>query len=245
MQFDDASGRLILPNLYNTRDLGGMPYGDGKKTASHRLIRSDALTHITSSVADELASYPVNAIIDLRSEAEATNYPDQIKDDPRFTYYNIPLLVVNADDVDNSFIRNVIATSLGDMYVWMWENAKERFAMVLRTILKERPGTVLFHCAHGKDRTGLITAIFYLLMGVSYENIIQNYAVSYEYVAELVAPLIADTEEKVHHIYRSDATNMQKLLAHFDKEYGGDITKYLLSCGLSTGEIESLKQVLL
>ena len=58
MQFDEASGRLILPNLYNTRDLGGMTYGNGPKTALHRLIRSDALNHITSQEPDDLAPKP-------------------------------------------------------------------------------------------------------------------------------------------------------------------------------------------
>ncbi len=245
MQKDAVSGRLLLPNLYNARDLGNMPYGAGRKTASCRLIRSDALDHLTSSEAEELSRYPVKAVIDLRSEAEAEAHPDTIRDDPRFTYYNIPLLVINADDVGESFIQNVISSSLGDMYVWLFENAKDRIAKVLRTILKEYPGAVLFHCAHGKDRTGLIAAIFYLLMGVSYEEIIKNYAVSYEYVRELVAPLMAGTPEHVHHIYRSDASNMEKLLAHFDKAYEGNVEKYLLSCGLSSQELESLKQVLL
>ncbi len=90
MQKDAVSGRLLLPNLYNARDLGNMPYGDGRKTASCRLIRSDALDHLTSSEAEELSRYPVKAVIDLRSEAEAEAHPDTIRDDPRFTYYNIP-----------------------------------------------------------------------------------------------------------------------------------------------------------
>jgi len=245
MEFDAVTGRLMLPDLYNARDLGGMPYGENKTTACHRLIRSDSLDRLTPAGIEALASFPVKAVIDLRSEAEATAYRDRIADDPRFKYYNIPILRINADDVGDSFIRDVISTSLGDMYVWLWENSKAYIAEVLRTILQEQPGTVLFHCAHGKDRTGLIAAIFFLLMGVSEDNIVKNYAISYEYVKELVAPLMAKTEERVHHIYRSDASNMKKLLAHFDKEYNGDIEKYLRSCDLAQEEIEALKQVLL
>ena len=245
MNFDERSGRLLIEGLYNTRELGGMVTSDGKTTSFHRLIRSDALDHLSDEAASELASYPVSVVIDLRSEEEAENHPDLICKDPRFTYYNIPLLRINADDIDNGVIVDTINTSLGHLYVWMFENSKPYFAEVFRTILKEREKTVLFHCAHGKDRTGLIAAIFYLLCNVERKKIIENYAVSYSYVEKLVAPLIASTPPNVHHIYKSDASNMERLLDHLDEKYNGDIVKFLSSCGLSEEEIGSLKNILL
>ena len=118
-------------------------------------------------------------------------------------------------------------------------------APVLRTILKEAPNPVLFHCAHGKDRTGLIAAIFYLLANVARKDIVSNYAVSYEFVKDLVAPLIASTPDHVHHIYRSDAPNMERLLSHVDRNYQGDIRIFLKSTGLSDEEIEGLTALIL
>ena len=131
------------------------------------------------------------------------------------------------------------------MYIWLLENSRPYFAEVLRTILQEKDGAVLFHCAHGKDRTGMIAAIFYLLCGVRKEDIIENYAVSYDLIQELVAPLIADTEPHVHHIYRSDASNMEMLLNYLDEKYQGDIRVYLQTAGLSVKEIEALRSRLL
>ena len=104
---------------------------------------------------------------------------------------------------------------------------------------------MLFHCAHGKDRTGLIAAIFYLLCGVERKKIVENYAVSYTYVEKLVAPLIAATPENVHHIYKSDASNMEYLLSYLDEKYDGSIEKYLLTCGLGNKEISELRSILL
>ena len=46
MQFEESSGRLLIPGQYNTRDLGGMKTKDGQTTAYHHLIRSDALDHL-------------------------------------------------------------------------------------------------------------------------------------------------------------------------------------------------------
>ena len=244
MLTDPASGRLPITGLYNARDLGGMPLPDGKKTAFHKLVRSDAPDHLDRQGIEELASYGVSVVIDLRSYQEAETHPDSILSDPRFTYYNIPLLRIDADDIKNDTIRNTIDSSLGDLYIWMLGNAGPYFAEVLRVILKETPRTVLFHCAHGKDRTGLIAAFFYLLCDASREDVIRNYAISYEYVRELVAPLIAKTPENVHHIYRSDAINMERLLAHLYDRYPGGIREYLLSIGLSNEEIGALSGIL-
>ncbi|MBP5417248.1 MAG: tyrosine-protein phosphatase [Clostridiales bacterium] len=245
MQMDTISGRLPIPGLYNARDLGAMVNSDGKALAPHRLIRSDALDHLDEHSSDLLASYPVGVIIDLRSEEEAQNHPDTVTGDPRFTCYNIPLLRVNADDINNGVITDTISTSLGHLYVWMFENSRPYFAEVLRTILREKDKTVLFHCAHGKDRTGLIAAIFYLLCGVERKKIIENYAVSYTYVEKLVAPLIAATPANVHHIYKSDASNMEFLLSYLDEKYDGQIENYLSSCELSDSEISDLRSILL
>jgi len=245
MQFEESTGRLLIPGLFNTRDLGGMKTKSGRITAFHHLIRSDALDHLKEPYITELSSFGVSVIIDLRSQEEAEAHPDTLRDDPRFTYYNIPLLRVNADDMNNQVISDCINSSLGDLYIWMFQNSRPYFAEVLRTIRKEKDRTILFHCAHGKDRTGLISAIFYLLLGVDRKDIISNYAISYTYVKELVAPLIRKNDPRVHHIYRSDAKNMEMLLSYLDKEYDGDIRKFLSLCGLSEEEIASLTSILL
>ena len=123
MQMDMRSGRLSIPGLYNARDLGAMTNADGKALACHRLIRSDALDHLDEESIRLLSEYPTDVIIDLRSEEEAQNHPDTVYSDPRFTYYNIPLLRVNADDINAGVITDTISTSLGHLYIWMLENS--------------------------------------------------------------------------------------------------------------------------
>ena len=99
----------------------------------------------------------------------------------------------------------------------------------------------MFHCAHGKDRTGVITAILYLLAGATRENIILNYKVSYDYIRPKVDPRIAKAPDVMKHALRSDAYNMETFLDHIDKAYGGDITVYLRSAGMTDEEILALK----
>jgi len=245
MTYIAKTEKLSIPGLFNARELGGMPTKDGRTIRTHRLIRSDALDHLSKEGIELLSSYPVSVVIDLRSESEASRNPDMILSDPRFTYYNYSLLPISADYQTNSLIQETIRTSLGKLYVWMAENAKEAFAQVFRAILKEAPRAVLFHCAHGKDRTGMITALLYLLCGVSREDIISNYAISYEYVKDLVAPLIAKNPPEVSHIFRSDEENIKMFLSHIDEKYDGKAEVYLESIGLTQDEISSLRDLLL
>ena len=43
---------------------------------------------------------------------------------------------------------------------------------------KDTDGALLFHCNGGKDRTGITTLFFYRLLGVSEEDILDEYAMS-------------------------------------------------------------------
>lgn len=246
MEYDILTGRLPVPGLCNARDLGVLHTQDGKALASHRLVRSDSLDRLSAQDVELLASYPIEVVIDLRTSSEASHEPDVIRDDPRFSYYNISLLQeAKGELLSNPVIVDTRSSSLGHLYVWMAEYSKKNFAEVYRVILHEAPRAVLFHCAHGKDRTGLIAALLYLLCGVSREDIIRNYAISYDYVRDLVAPLIANTPVEEQHIYRSDASNMVMFLNHLEKNYHGDAREYLRSTGLTDEEIHSLRNLLL
>ena len=64
------------------------------------------------------------------------------------------------------------------------------FAQVLHRVLSARRGRVLFHCAAGKDRTGLLSAIVLSLLGVPEETVVADYALSGEAMERLRAKLM-------------------------------------------------------
>ena len=62
---------IDLDGTANTRDVGGLPTTDGRRTVSRRLIRSDNLQDLSrSDVRLLIEDYGVAAIADLRSELE-------------------------------------------------------------------------------------------------------------------------------------------------------------------------------
>ena len=68
--------------------------------------------------------------------------------------------------------------TLAEQYVTMLECTKPVVADILRLLLKEENVPVLIHCAHGKDRTGVIIAVILGCLEVDEEIIAQDYSLS-------------------------------------------------------------------
>ena len=110
----------------------------------------------------------------------------------------------------------------------------------MRYLLNSK-GLTLYHCSHGKDRTGTITAILYLLAGASRENIIKNYKVSYNYLEKHLERSMQKMPDDMKHLLRSDEINMNIFLDYVDEKWSGDITGFLRHNGMSDEEICALK----
>jgi hypothetical protein len=68
MNFDEKTGRILIEGLHNARDLGGMTAKDGKVTAYHRLIRSDA----AGMFARESESSQMDIVLDMPRSGRLT-----------------------------------------------------------------------------------------------------------------------------------------------------------------------------
>lgn len=101
---------------------------------------------------------------------------------------------------------------------------------------------VVVHCTQGKDRTGLIVGLVLLLLGVGTEAIEADY--------QLTGPELAkEREEKVMEVRSiglpdefADCTEgyAERVKGFIDSEFGG-AEAYLEGCGVSRGQMDSLK----
>lgn len=239
--YNPENQRLFFDNLINCRELGGMPLADNKTFRNGVALRSGSPSLASSKAIQLLKDYGVKTVIDLRSEAEVNNYGNPFKDDGVTNYYNIPLFLGDPDSNEDPTMIFLETHPMGDFYVMILEELALRIVEVLRVITNETDGLILFHCAHGKDRTGIIAALLYLLAGASTNDIILNYKVSYDYAKDFLDPLIAQRAENMRHTLRSDAINMEILLNYLDKNYDLDCSKYLIKNGMTPKEIEDLK----
>jgi protein-tyrosine phosphatase len=241
MIMDPETNRLVLPHLYNARDMGGMMTRSGKRTAYKRFIRSDSPAALDEQSVDELIAYSVRTVIDLRSLQEMERTGNPFIHRPEILFRNIPLIAIDPEDRDDPTMGYLVENRLGHLYIMMLEHSREALVDVFRTIITAPEGAVVFHCLHGKDRTGLIAALLFLLAGVSRDDIVGNYAASFEYIRPLVDPLFKSMPENTHHMYRSDAENMRFLMDHIDAQYEGRADLYLQGLGFSERDIDKIR----
>ncbi len=227
--------RLPLSGSMNTRDLGGYPTLDGKITKFHIFLRSSNLKNITKDDEELLKKYGVTDIIDLRG---MTNIQDSFISDDKidtkyFNYHYIPISNKTSED----YIKNNIEKEefdFGIAYYYMLEN-KEKIKNIFE-VLANANGTVLYHCSAGKDRTGLITALIFLLCGVDKKDIVANYQVTYTYVkGQSFMTTYPPKVEKS--IPKYIETFMEKL-----EESYNSAEEFLLSCDIKKDDLEKIKE---
>ncbi len=240
--YDPDKQRLFFDDLINCRELGGMPGFGGKTFRSGIMLRSGSPSIASEKAFEELKKFGVKTVIDLRSKAELAHYGNPFMDDPDSNFYNIPLFVGDPDAKEDPTMNFLRTHSMGDFYVMMIKELGKEVVEVMRVFIKETEGYTLFHCAHGKDRTGAIAALLYMLIGASKEDIVLNYKVSYDYAKHFLDPLIADKEPVMRHTLMSDADNMVTLLKFFEDEYNLSAESYLMHYGMTQEEIDKLKE---
>ncbi|KAF2398117.1 hypothetical protein EJ06DRAFT_123856 [Trichodelitschia bisporula] len=132
----------------------------------------------------------------------------------------------------------------------------EAYAQLLRHMIARGPeGGTLVHCTAGKDRTGVICAVLLSLVGVEEEAVCWEYALTEQGLGHMkehfMTRLMASGafegfggREAAERMVRSRAENMAGTLEMVRERWGGPEGYLKTVVGLSEGEIEALKSVL-
>ncbi|MFQ5513755.1 MAG: tyrosine-protein phosphatase [Myxococcota bacterium] len=167
--------RLVALNgCLNFRELGGYPTRDGRHLRRGLLYRSDALHHMTDEdvrhVREELG---VRAVIDLRTTVEVRSEGPGPLTQPPVAYHHLPLFDGEASKANEAEPRE-LPDDLGHQYFLLLRAATGPVAHILELLAFCRAPAV-YHCAAGKDRTGVISALLLGLLGVDDEKIVEDY----------------------------------------------------------------------
>lgn len=226
--------------LLNCRELGGMPLEGGKVFKTGVFIRSGSPERLTPEQVREVKDYGVKAVVDLRAEAELRDFGNPFQNDPDVDFHFVSLFPGDPNNLSDDLIDFIRTRKLGDYYVRICEDLGQDVIKVMRYLLKTR-GLTLYHCTHGKDRTGAITALLYKLAGASRENIILNYKVSYGYLEKHLERKMQKMPDDMKHLLRSDEINMKIFLDYIDDRWNGDVSGFFRANGMSDSEIEALR----
>jgi len=240
--------RIDLEGCFNFRDLGGYPTRDGRRIGWRRLFRSDGLHALTHGDVDRLRDgLGISDLIDLRSSAELASEGRGLLASQPIRFHHLPLY-------DGSARRDAgllppAPLGLAERYLGLLEVAAEPMARILAT-LSEARGGVVYHCAAGKDRTGVLSAVLLGLLGVSDEVIVADYALSRETLDAVLERLnrlpgyremLAELPPETQH---AEPQTMVDLLAGV-RDRWGSMDAYAEAIGVASSTVARLRERLL
>ena len=226
----------LLETTLNTRDLGGHKTNVDKVTIFNRIYRSDYGNKPPNDKDIKLLlTNKITTIIDMRyihndDNNIIKNYYEKLKD---FKYYNYPIeegsqIPKSIDDVPKSQIE--IACS---------KNIKK----ILEIIANSDNG-VMINCSAGKDRTGVVTAIIFMLCGVLKDEIIKDYMISKECLKEKFIEIKKNNPNIDINIIIPHESYIIDFMELFYKSFG-DINNYINLIGLSNNDRKKIQNKLL
>ncbi|MGK5740477.1 tyrosine-protein phosphatase [Micromonospora sp. URMC 103] len=175
---------ITFDRLHNFRDLGGYRAADGRAVRWGLVYRSDSLGKLTGADLARFQELGVRTVIDLR-------YPWEIAARGRvpeldgLAWHN---LSVEHRPYDQATIDPALDPwrYLADRYAEVAADGAEELRRALE-VIADADAPLVFHCASGKDRTGLLAAVLLALLGVDDDQIAADFALTERATERLVA----------------------------------------------------------
>lgn len=239
--------QLALEGAFNVRDLGYVTTADGYQIRNGKLFRADALHKLTATDLELLGGIGIAAVVDLRSEHEIENTGPARLTEQGARHIHMPIM---GGDPARPDLQNM-PESLGHLYTLMAKNSADRFVNTVETLATIENMPAVFHCAAGKDRTGITATLIYSILGVDRETIIADYVLTDANMMRMRAQLMESRPEaaaqagKYPESYlRAEDATIRTFLGELDEEFGSPV-EWLRTSGLRDSSIETLRSELL
>ena len=242
--------RFAREGIFNIRDLGGIELADGAAVAPGRLIRADALQRARFT-APLLQDLRVVRVLDLRDEREREASGVLVAEDIDVVHHPVLDPTFTWHDAEHP----EPATLLAHRYRVILESFSSRFVGAFESIAAtfdtDDTAAVAYHCAVGKDRTGLLTALLLDTLGAPDDAIVADYVWSGRATAVQVNWLWSfgmpqgdtDDEELATGVWSARPETMVATLEWLDAEHGG-ARRYLEDAGVTAEVFDTLERSL-
>ncbi|MCB1616755.1 MAG: tyrosine-protein phosphatase [Pseudomonadales bacterium] len=175
--------------LINFRDLGGYPArnleGQVCTVKPSMLYRSGHFNDLNAQAREQLARLGIGRVFDFRSEKERLKKPSLF---PESHQYEI--VELNLDPGSGSSFKKGLSEWRKDNQAYDDAAMEQVMCQINRSLVNDHadiyrvffqhllqipPAPLVFHCASGKDRTGLAAALLLSALGVEREVILEDY----------------------------------------------------------------------
>lgn len=249
----------------NLRELGGVSSADGRRIRRRALYRSGELATLRFTPRRGLDRLELGTILDLRTDEEVRRRGET----PAIGGARVLRVPMDSGDLTSSILPLVWRGRFDAVPLDLLEQVNRAlvrdctasFRAIFDVLLDARSAPVLFHCTHGKDRTGVVAALVLLALDVEWSSILSDYLRSNEtrtlqhrrqrLAVRTLAPWLAGRP-----FSRPDLAPLERL---FDvvprnleaardemRQVAGDVDAYLThACGLTAERRDALRAAFL
>ncbi len=236
--------RSLLDGASNFRDLGGYETLDGRLVRTGMVFRSGALHAMTDADHERLRELGVQVAVDLRPPEEQAAEPTNA---PFLRILHVPLMRGERTGAPDALANG--DGYLRDRYCEILLDRASDIGTILRSFAQEDGLPVIIHCAAGKDRTGVVSAVLLLALGVDESTVLDDYELTSEYAA---AARVEELKEKMAGTGLSPAviagllgtsrSGLADAIALLRQEHG-TLENYLVgAAGVSPDELRTIRE---
>lgn len=233
-----------LEGAFNFRDLGGLHAGPDLRVRPGVLFRSDTLQALTPADVDHLTDVlALELVVDLRIGPEAVEEGRGPLAARPVSYLNAPLRDLPVSDLPAReqslfFYREHLSSPASPL------------ATIVRVLCAMAGRPTLLHCAAGKDRTGLVSAMTLRLLGVDDDDIVADYLRSGPNMHRVVGRFRTWPRYRNHmatvpsEVYQAQEYTIRGFLTALDRDHGG-ASGWAGRRGIGPAELQRLRDGLL
>jgi protein-tyrosine phosphatase len=239
-----AERHVPFETVFNFRDLGGYAAANGATVKWRTLYRADGIHRLSL---DDIAPLGLHTVLDLRTpeEHERAHFAHD-----SVGFHHLPILQASWDRDAFTHVPDAVEF-LSDRYVDMLTEGRDSIAGALRIMANADAFPLVFHCAAGKDRTGVVAAIVLSILGVSDDDIAADYSLSGHHMARFkdwiitTFPDAADAMTKQPDAFlEAPAEAMDRFLHRVSGAFGS-VEGYVAELGIGHHVVDAVRENLL
>lgn len=252
---------LPLDGGINFRDLGGNLVADGRRIKCGLLFRSGSLDRLSAKDCAVLSRGSVAQILDYRDADEVQAKPDIVWQGA--SYHNIPAnplsseVNANLEKLTNETLATFDARAfMLELYRRLPFNNqayKQLVSLLHNSASSDHAAGVVQHCAVGKDRTGVGSALVLFALGADESTVLEDYLLTEttlapfreHMLAELALKLNSQALEQFAFVLSAREEFMQTALRSIQERYGSRDQWLQQEFGLGSIEREKLQSYFL
>jgi rhodanese-related sulfurtransferase len=243
-----SNSRLLpLVGAYNFRDLGGYPTVDGNLTRWGLLYRSDTLHELTETDLEVLRDIGLASVIDLRTGAELERTGRGLLLKEPIRYFHLSVMQEETGEADRP--AELAELDLASVYLGWLRSGRRSLVEALNAVGDPEHYPIVFHCAAGKDRTGVLAALVLDIVGVERSVIVEDYVLTATRLDLIRArqqtdPDTARRMDEAPHLFGADAETMEKFLNGLYEQHGGG-RQWASEAGVSLDRLDAMSALLI